>query len=82
MESEERLIEPPVRLPGLVIIPVARVLRRRGRRFVLGVKQPVGLVLITGEGRRAFRVSGEEVAVADLVAETPALAEALSREML
>ncbi len=67
----------PVTLPDMTLLPVVRS-RRSGRSPVFfGSCQAVALVVVARGEKKAFRVDGTEVTLAELAREVPGLEEAL-----
>lgn len=81
MEREEIRIEAPFAVAGVTLIPVvkARLNYRpgKGRLSFFGIKQPVSVVVVSPQARRAFRINGEEVSLEELIKEAPSLKEIL-----
>ena len=82
MEKKEVRVGNPVAVAGVTLIPLARVSLNywRGDRGIscFGVKQPVGVVVVSPLAKRAFRITGEEVPLDQLVKEAPGLEEVLA----
>jgi len=83
MEEKEVVIDNPVVIGEVTLVPIARVLvnywhGKVGTSF-FSVKQPVAVVVVSPSAKRAFRVTGEEVSIDQLVAEFPTIEEALER---
>ena len=82
MENKEIIIERPVVIAGVTIIPVTKVLMNcysDGRISFFGFKQPITVVLASPSMKRAFRITGEEVVLEQLIQEVPDIAEVLKR---
>ena len=81
-KKEEVVIETPVTAGGVTLIPLARVSLNcwHGNRGVsyFGVKQPTDVVVVYPSGKRAFRITGEEVSLDRLIQEVPDIKEALA----
>ena len=81
MEKKEVVIGNPVAVAGVTVIPVAKVLLRswlsRSGISVLAIKQPVAVAVISPLAKRAFRVTGEEISLDQLVQEAPCIKEVL-----
>jgi uncharacterized spore protein YtfJ len=81
MEKEETIIDSPISVGGVTLIPIAKVSvdyessNRAGLFFAM--KWPVAIVVISVLGRRAFRMTGEEVSVQQLIQELPGVKEML-----
>jgi uncharacterized spore protein YtfJ len=75
-------IENPIAVAGLTLIPVAKVSlnywRGGGSTSFFGVKQPVGVVVVYPSAKRAFRITGEEVTLDQLIQEVPGIEEILA----
>ena len=63
------------------MIPVTKVSlncqRSGGRISLFGLKQPVSVVVASPSQKRAFRITGEEVPLDQLIQEVPAVKEAV-----
>ena len=75
MEKKEVEISHPLTVAGVTLIPVVSTSlnyrhSKRGASF-WGTKQPIGVILVSPSGKRALRVSGEEVPLNELVQEVP-----------
>jgi len=81
MEKEEIKIETPFVSPGLTLIPIVKdsinYWQGRGRFSFFGIKQPVSMVVISPQGRKAFRISGEEISLDQLTEEVPGIKEVM-----
>ncbi|MBU2607814.1 MAG: hypothetical protein KKF26_00690 [Chloroflexi bacterium] len=81
MEKREVVVDSPVTAGGVTVIPVVKVSLhhwrgKRGTSFY-GEKRPVSLVVVTPSARRAFRITGEEIALEQLMQEVPDIAGVL-----
>ena len=81
MEEKEVIVENPIAIAGVTVIPVAKMsLNRwhgnRGFSF-FGIKQPVGVVVVSPSAKRAFRTTGEEVSLDEFIKEVPDVKEVL-----
>ncbi len=81
MEKREVIVDSPVTAVGVTVIPVVKVSLyhwhdKHGTSFY-GEKGPVSLVVVTPSARRAFRITGEEIALDQLMQEVPDITEAL-----
>jgi len=80
MEKRKVVVGDPVRVGRTTLIPLAEVslnwgfIGRRGTWF-LGSKQPTAVVLISPRWTKAFRVTGEEVPLSELVRQAPGIRE-------
>lgn len=83
MEKATVVIENPVALAGLTLVPVVRVVthywQAKGGRSWLSVKQPVAVILVSPAARRVLRVTGEEISVDELIREAPDIKEMLAK---
>lgn len=77
MEKEEVTVGNPVAIDGLTLVPVVRVSLNSwhadGSTSFFGVKQPVAVIVLSMTARRAFRITGEEVTIDQLVQEFPGI---------
>ena len=84
MERKEIIIEPPLNINGMKLIPVVEVSLnswsdKAGIAF-FGVRRPASVVLVSSTAKRAFRVTGEEISLAQLMREVPAIKEMLEEK--
>ncbi len=83
MEKEEVTIGTPVAVAGVTLIPVTKVSLNywwgNGSLAFFGVKQPIGVVVVSQSTKRAFRVTGEEVSLDQLIQEVPDIKAVLER---
>ncbi len=81
METKEVTIESPIKVVGLTLIPITRVLvtswSAEGVTSFLGIKKPVAMVVVSQSAKRAFWITGEEVSLEELIKEAPSLKEML-----
>ena len=81
MEKEEIRIEAPFAVAGVTLVPIVKASlncwRSRGRLSFFGTKQPVSLIVVSHQTRRAFRINGEEVSLDQLTKEAPGIEEIL-----
>ena len=82
MEKEEKIrIEAPFAVAGLTLVPIVKtwlsLWHRRGRLSFFGIKQPVTIVVVSPQAKRAFRINGEEVSLDQLTKEVPGIKETL-----
>lgn len=81
MEKKEVTIANPVTIAGVTLLPVSKVTIscRHGQRGITlsGSKQPVSVIIVTPSGKRAFRLSGEEITLDQFARETPDIRETL-----
>jgi len=75
------VIEKPVAVAGITLVPVTKLSLNcwRGKRCFscFSVKQPVGVVVVSQSAKRAFRITGEEISLDQLITEAPGIKEAL-----
>ena len=83
MERKEIVVENPVTVPGLTLIPVVQVLRNywhaNNSASFFAVKQPVAVIVVSPSEKRAFRITGEEVSIDQLIQEAPSIKRILER---
>ncbi len=81
MEKEEIRVEAPFTVAGVTLVPVVKVWlncwQSKGRVSFFGTKQPVSLVVVSPQAKRAFRINGEEVSLDQLYKEVPGIKEIL-----
>lgn len=81
MEKEEITIEAPVAVAGATLIPIVKTSlnswHRKGCLSFFGIKQPVSMVVVSPQARRAFRIDGEEISLDQLMKEVPGMKEIL-----
>jgi hypothetical protein len=81
MEKKEITAVNPVSVGEITIIPVSRikVSSRKGKRGIAfsGSKQPDSVIIASPSGRRAFRITGEEVSLDQITEEFPGISEKL-----
>ena len=79
METKEIKADSPVTIAGVTLIPITKVSLNcqgcRGGVSFFGVKYPVDIVLVTSSAKRAFRITGEEVPLDQLIQEVPSMRE-------
>ena len=77
MGKKEVGIDNAVAIAGVTIIPVVEVslnhLHGNGGFSFFGIKQPVSVVVVSPLGERAFRTTGEEVPLDQLIEEVPSI---------
>lgn len=81
MEEKKIVVDKPVSVAGLTLIPVTQVSLslwsvRAGKAFLV-VKQPIAVVVVSPQAKRAFRITGEEVSLEELMQEVHSLKEML-----
>ena len=79
MEKKEVTIGSPVVVAGLTLIPVIQILLNywpgNSSTAFWGVKQPVAVVVVSPSAKRAFRITGEEISIDQLLQEASGLKE-------
>jgi hypothetical protein len=82
MERKEVEIGSPVTIAGITLVPVTGISlhswRCKDGISFLGTKQPLSVVVISPSEKKAFRVSGEEVPLDELIQEVPGIKELLN----
>ena len=83
METKEAVIDNPVTIAGVTLIPVVRVSQSQwqgnsGISF-MGFKQPLSVVVVSPSAKKAFRMTGEEVPLDQLIQEVPGVKEVIAR---
>ena len=83
MEKKEVVIESLVSVAGLTLIPVVQVLQsfwqRENSASFFGAKRPIAVVVVSPSAKKAFRMTGEEVSIDQLVKEFPIIKEVLDK---
>jgi len=86
MRKEYLACEGATVVAGVGIISVVRIsisyAEIRGARSFYAGKQPVYLIISLTEGECAYSVTGREVPIQQVIAECPALAVALERQIV
>ena len=81
MEKKEVEIANPVTVGEVILIPIAELSlnywRGKHRVSFFGIKQPVSVVVVSQSVKKAFRVTGEEVPLDQLIQEAPGIREIL-----
>ena len=81
MGKNEVVIENPVTVAGITLVPVTGVSLNHwcGKRGVsyFSVKEPLGVVVVSPSAKRAFRITGEEILLDQFITEVPGLKEVL-----
>lgn len=81
MEEKKVEIGDPIIVRGVTLVPVIEQSLNYwyGKNPVsfFGVKQPVAIIVVSASGKRAYRASGEEVSLAQLIQEIPGIGELL-----
>lgn len=82
MEKKEVGIGNPVAIAGVTLIPVTKVSlnywRSNGGISFFGSKQPFSVIVVSPSEKRAFRITGEEVSLDQLIQEVPGIQELLA----
>jgi len=83
MEKEEIIIESPFAAAGVTLVPIVKISlncwQRKGCLSFSATKQPVSLVVVSPQFKRAFRITGEEVSLDQLTRESPGIEDILER---
>lgn len=81
MEKKKVEIGSPLTIAGITLIPIIETSlhswQRKGGISFLGMKQPLSVVVISPSEKKAFKISGEEVPLDELIEEVPILKEKL-----
>jgi hypothetical protein len=77
MEEKKIVISKPISVAGLTLILVAKISTnlwstRAGEAF-LAIKQPLAIIVVSPQAKRAYRITGEEVSLDELIQEVPEL---------
>jgi hypothetical protein len=77
MEEKKIVISKPISVTGITLIPVTKISTnlwsaRAGEAF-LAAKQPIAIVVVSPQVKRAYRITGEEVSLDELIQEVPGL---------
>jgi hypothetical protein len=82
MKKKEITVGNPVAIAGATIIPVVKTSLSYqcigGMISLIGIKQPVSLIVVTPTSKKAFRITGEEIPLGQLP-EVPDLKEILEK---
>ena len=80
--KKEVAVDNPVAVAGVTLIPVTRVsLNCQGGSFGIsffGAKRPVSVVIASPSAKRAFRITGEEISLDQLIEEVPSIREVVA----
>ena len=83
MEKEEVVIGNPLEVAGVTIVPLVKVSLNywhgNGGISFFSVKQPIGVLVVSVSAKRAFRITGEEIPLDQLIQEVPNIKEMLER---
>jgi len=81
MEKEEVGPGTPLTVSGITLIPVVKTSINRGeykgRLLFLGTRQPVNIIVVSPQMKKAFRMNGEEIPLDKLCEEVPGLKDKL-----
>jgi hypothetical protein len=81
MENKELTIVNPVTVAGvnLILVSKATINCWQGKRGIAfsGSKQPDSIIIVTPSAKRAFRITGEEIAFDQIVREIPGIMKTL-----
>ncbi|MCX5996802.1 MAG: hypothetical protein NTV42_04110 [Chloroflexi bacterium] len=81
MRKEYLACEEVAAIGGVRITPIVRILvgytEIKGVRTFYAGKQPVYLIISSGDGERAYSVTGREVSIQQVISDCPALAAGL-----
>jgi len=81
LEKTEIAVEGIATVGEVTVLPIVRtyvVVRRAGSGVMCSAsKCPLGVVIVSPQGRRALNIAGEDVPVEDYVAMAPALRDLL-----
>ena len=83
MQTKKLKIESAISEGAFIFLPVSKTTCRGERigqnAFFFAAKIPVAIVVLSPTGKRAFRVSGEEISLDTLAAEVPNVRETISQ---
>ncbi len=83
MEKKEVVIDNPVTIAGVTLIPIVMISQNywqgNGGISFMGVKQPVSVIVVSPSAKKAFKITGEEVPLDQLIQEVPGVKEILER---
>ena len=75
MEKEKIETDTPVTIAGVTLVPIVKTRldywQGKSGFSSFGIKQPVGIIVISPQARKAFRISGEEITLDQLIEEVP-----------
>ncbi len=81
MEKEEIIIEAPFTAAGVTIVPIVKTSlncwQHKGYHSFFATRQPVSLVVVSPQARKAFHITGEEISLDQLAKEAPGIIELL-----
>ena len=84
MEKKEVSAGKPVSVAGLTLVPVVQVSLNHwqgkgGSTSFFSTKRPLAIIVISPSAKKAFRVTGEEVALDQLAEEVPEVKAVLAK---
>ena len=83
MQTKRMKIEGAISEGAFIFLPVSKTTCRGEwigqTAFFFAAKIPVAIAVISPSGKRAFRISGEEISLDTLAAEVPDIWEAISQ---
>jgi hypothetical protein len=81
MEIKTIKTESGISVGGVTLVPIVEsgcaAWRMSGRLSVTGYKHPLAIIVIMEGQKKAYRVSGEEIAIEELVSEYPSVKESI-----
>jgi len=81
MEKKKITVDEPVSVAGLTIVTVNQISINLGARgpgaAVMAFKRPLAIVVFSPLKKRAFRITGEEVSLEELIQQIPDLKKLL-----
>ena len=85
MEKQEVAINDTIVIPGLTVTPVVQASvnywsHNNGTSF-FSIKEPVAVIVVSEAVKRAFRLTGEEVSIDQLLEENHALKEEILKRL-
>jgi len=83
MEKKKIEAENPISVAGITLIPIVRVSinhwhSKNGLSFFAS-KEPIAITVVSPRATKAFRITGEEVSLEELIKEVPEIKEVLER---
>ena len=81
MEREEIRIEALLTIAGVTLVPIVKASlnywQSKSCLSFFGIKQPVSVVVVSPQGKKAFGMNGEEIPLDQLTKEVPGIKEIL-----
>jgi hypothetical protein len=81
MEEKKIIIDKPVSIAGLTMVTVTQIsvnlVSTWAGTAITAIKKPLAMVAVLPQKNRAFRITGEEVLLEELVQEYPGLKDYL-----